>query len=53
MAYNFPVTDKFEARAVTELDFEINPMNQDVYVDMDSVRGKDYLDEIRGDGFSE
>ncbi|MDM8554032.1 hypothetical protein QUF75_04810 [Desulfococcaceae bacterium HSG7] len=47
MSYNFPVTNKFEARAVTELDFEIDPMNTKVYVDLDPVRGKDYLDRIK------
>ncbi|QTA81977.1 NTP hydrolase p-loop-containing [Desulfonema limicola] len=47
MPYNFPVTNKFEARAVTELDFEIDPMDEKVYVDLDSVRGKEYLEQIK------
>lgn len=45
MQYNFPVINKFEARAVTELDFEIDSMDC-IYVDLDAVRGKDYLDQI-------
>ncbi len=44
MQYNFPVTNKFEARAVTELNFEIDHR---VYIDLDAVRGKDYLDQIK------
>ena len=47
MKYQFPVKNKFHARTVTELDFEIDPMNPDVYVNLDSVRGKDYIEEIK------
>ncbi len=47
MPYHFPVTNKFEARTVTELDFEIDPMNDKVYVDLDPIRGKDYLEQVK------
>lgn len=47
MPYKFPVANKFAARAVTELDFEIDPMDPEVYVDLDAVRGRTYLDRIK------
>lgn len=40
MKYEFPVKNKFHARSVTELDFEIDPMDSDVYVNLDEVRVK-------------
>lgn len=47
MQYDFPVQNKFHARSVTELDFEIDPMDTRVYVDLDMVRGKDYIEQIK------
>jgi len=47
MKYTYPVKNKFHARSVTELDFEINPMNPDVYVNLDAVRGKEHIEEIK------
>lgn len=47
MKYRYPVKNKFHARSVTELDFEIDPMDSDVYVNLDLVRGKDYIEEIK------
>ncbi|MCP4351903.1 MAG: hypothetical protein GY795_41095 [Desulfobacterales bacterium] len=44
MQYNFPVTNKFEARAVTELDFI--DLDHRIYEDLDSVRGRTFLDQI-------
>ncbi len=47
MKYDFPVKNKFHARTVTELDFEIDPMDSGVYVNLDDVRGKDHIEEIK------
>jgi hypothetical protein len=49
--YNFPVTDKFQARSVTEPEFEPNlfQSGKQLYVDLDDVRGRDYLNEIKFD----
>lgn len=47
MSYAFPVTDKFQAREVTELDFTIEPTDKKVYVNLDSVRDKSYLGQIK------
>ncbi|MCP4131482.1 MAG: hypothetical protein GY754_10935 [bacterium] len=47
MGYSFPVTDKFHARTVTELDYKINPLDPTVFVDLDPVRGQDYLEGIK------
>jgi hypothetical protein len=47
MGENFPVTDKFAARKVTELDFEIDPQDPRVYVNFDEVRPSDYLGDIK------
>jgi len=47
MKYDFPVKNKFHARSVTELDFEIDPLDSDIYVNLDKVRGKDYIEEIK------
>ena len=47
MGENFPVSDKFAARKVTELDFEIDPQDPRVYVNFDAVRQSDYLGEIK------
>lgn len=47
MNYEFPVIDKFQARDVTELDFTIEPTDETVYVNLDSVRDKSYIDQIK------
>jgi hypothetical protein len=47
MNYEFPVKDKFQAREVTELDFTIEPTDETVYVNLDPVRDKSYLDQIK------
>ena len=47
--YLFPVKDKFQARAVTEPEFEpdlFEGINK-LYVNLDDVRGKEYLEEIK------
>ncbi|WP_300668127.1 hypothetical protein [Desulfoluna sp.] len=47
MNYQFPVEDPYDALEVTEMDFSIDPSDQDVYVDFDSVRDKTFLDRIK------
>jgi hypothetical protein len=47
MKYEFPVKNKFHARSVTELDFEIDSADSDIYVNLDAVRGKDHIEEIQ------
>jgi len=50
MAYEFPVKNKFEAREVTELDFDIGNETADLYVDLhrERIQGDtDYLREIK------
>jgi len=43
----FPVRDKFLARQVTELDYEIDPENEGkLYVHLDSVRPSECFDDI-------
>ncbi|MFA6008983.1 MAG: hypothetical protein WC799_03290 [Desulfobacteraceae bacterium] len=45
---DYPVKDKFLARQVTELDFEIAPENEAaLYVDLDSVRPADCFKDIK------
>jgi hypothetical protein len=46
MEYAFPVMDKFQARTVLEEAFEIDPSNKKLYVNLDKVRGRDYLDRL-------
>lgn len=45
--YSYPVTDKFQARAVTQPNFEPDLFEDDLYVNFDEVRG----DEFRKDVF--
>ena len=45
MNYEFPVTNKFQAREVTEPDFEIEP-DSPAYVNLDNIRGREFLDKI-------
>lgn len=48
MEFDFPVKDKFLARQVTELDFELDAENEEaLYVHLDSVRSADCFDEIK------
>lgn len=47
MDYKFPVKNKFQARTVTELDFDIATQNDDVYVDMDKVQQANYIEDIK------
>ncbi|MBD2716987.1 hypothetical protein KBK19_18220 [Microvirga sp. STR05] len=46
--YQFPVIDKFQARAVTEPSFEPELFGDDqqLYVDLDQVRGSEFQDDI-------
>jgi hypothetical protein len=44
--YEFPLTNPFKAREVTELDFDIAPYTDELYVDLDRVRGRDYEDKM-------
>lgn len=46
MEYKFPVTNEFDAREVLELDFEVAPMDEKLYVNFDEVRKREYLDMI-------
>jgi hypothetical protein len=45
--YEFPVKNKFQAKDVTNFDFEINPLYPNLYVNLDAVRGKDYIEKIK------
>ncbi|MPR34004.1 hypothetical protein [Salmonirosea aquatica] len=47
--FNYPVSNPFEARAVTEPTFEENIFESDLYVDLDEIRGKEYLRDIKFD----
>lgn len=40
--YPYPVTNKFEARIVTEPDFEPNLVEEGLYVNLDVVRGEEF-----------
>ncbi|TAF33248.1 MAG: hypothetical protein EAZ67_07110 [Cytophagales bacterium] len=44
--YQFPVTDRYDAREVTEPDFDIKEYPE-LYVDLSQVRSNDYLEEIK------
>lgn len=47
--YTYPVTNPFEARRVTEPEFEPDLFADDLYVDLDSVRGKEFRQNIAFD----
>lgn len=48
--FNYPVSSPFEARAVTEPTFEENIFGESgLYVNLDEVRGKEYLRDIKFD----
>jgi DNA polymerase III delta prime subunit len=47
--FNYPVNDPFEARAVTEPTFEEDIFASNLYVDLDKVRGNEYLNDIKFD----
>ena len=47
--FNYPVSDPFEARAVTEPTFEENIFTSNLYVNLDDIRGKEYLTDIKFD----
>ena len=47
MEYEFPVKNKFYANAVTQREFEIDPLDPNVYVNLDAVRGKEYIKHIK------
>jgi len=44
--YTYPVTNKFEARRVTEPEFEPDLFADDLYVDLDLVRGNEFRQDI-------
>lgn len=44
--YPYPVTNKYEARIVTEPDFEPDLFEDGLYVNLDEVRGKDFRDGV-------
>lgn len=45
--YTYPVTNPFQARTVTEPDFEPNLFKENLYVNLDEVRGEDFIQDIR------
>lgn len=47
--FNYPVNDPFTARAVTEPTFEENIFASNLYVNLDKVRGNEYLSDIKFD----
>lgn len=47
--FNYPVSNPFEARAVTEPTFEENIFESGLYVNLDEVRGREYLEDIKFD----
>jgi hypothetical protein len=47
--FNYPVSDPFKARAVTEPTFEANIFTSNLYVNLDNTRGKEYLAKIKFD----
>ena len=47
--FNYPVSNPFKARAVTEPTFEENIFESGLYVNLDEVRGKEYLQDIKFD----
>ncbi|MDR6563850.1 MULTISPECIES: hypothetical protein [unclassified Arcicella] len=47
--FNYPVNDPFEARAVTEPTFEEDIFASNLYVNLDTVRGNEYLNDIKFD----
>lgn len=47
--YTYPVTNPFEARRVTEPEFEPDLFSDELYVDLDSVRGKEFRQNIAFD----
>lgn len=44
--YQYPVTNKYEARIVTEPDFEPDLFKEHLYVNLDEVRGTDFRDSV-------
>lgn len=44
--YKYPVTNKFQARAVTEPDFEPDLFADNLYVNLDEVRGNEFIQNI-------
>ncbi|MGI4832420.1 MAG: hypothetical protein ACRYFK_03065 [Janthinobacterium lividum] len=44
--YPYPVTNKYEARMVTEPDFEPDLFEEKLYVNLDEVRGKEFRDGV-------
>lgn len=44
--YEFPLKNPFKAREVTELDFDIAPYIEKLYVDLDAVRSRSYEREM-------
>jgi len=47
--FNYPVSNPFEARDVTEPTFEENIFESNLYVNLDEVRGREYLEDIKFD----
>ncbi len=47
--FNYPVNDPFTARAVTEPTFEEDIFASKLYVNLDKVRGNEYLSDIKFD----
>lgn len=45
--YPFPVTDPFDARDVTGADFEIDPNDDSLYVNLDTIRDTKLWDNIK------
>ncbi|MEA2011541.1 MAG: hypothetical protein U9O87_00420 [Verrucomicrobiota bacterium] len=47
MKYAFPVKNKFYAREVTELDFDPQGYDKELYVELNTLRADDYLGKIK------
>ena len=47
MSNEFPIKNKFKAREVTEPDYEADLFKEHLYVNLDSVRGKEFMDDIK------
>ena len=43
----FPVTNKFDAKDVTELDYEVDLFKEGLYVNFDELRGTDFINELK------
>src|ERR1022692_2432427 len=47
MSNEFPIKNKFKAREVTEPDYDADLFGEHLYVNLDSVRGTEFMDDIK------